>query len=200
MKKLDWTIEKRKISELKKWDKNPRTITGKEFNKLVESIKENGDHDILKIDIDNTVISGNQRLEAFKEAGKSEVFVRVPNRKLTQKEMDRIGLESNTHSGKWDMDILANEFEEEILNILDIKTLEKPDVIDGDIKFSEVWNENNQYIILQTTDDMDWDFIAEYLGIESVLDGSSRDGYVRKGVERVIDLKRLIQKINENIN
>ena len=113
---MKWKVEKRKLSELRRWNKNPRTISEEEFNKLVESIKRKGDHDILKINVDNTVISGNQRLEAFKVASAEEVDVKVPDRKLTEKEMEEISLESNRHGGDWDLDKLANEFDAKILN------------------------------------------------------------------------------------
>ena len=138
---MKWKVEKRNINELKKWLKNPRTISEEEFKKLVESIKRKGDHDILKINTDNIVISGNQRLEAFKVAGEKEDDVKVPDRKLTEKEMEEISLESNRHSGDWDLDKLANEFDAEILKSTglfdDLKIDLEPEAEEDDFEFEE---------------------------------------------------------------
>jgi 16S rRNA G966 N2-methylase RsmD len=58
------------------------------------------------------VIAGNQRLKIHKERGDTEVEVKVPDRELSLEEIKEIGIKSNRHSGEWDMDILANEFED----------------------------------------------------------------------------------------
>jgi len=59
-----------------------------------------------------TVLAGNQRLRIHKERGDKEVEVSVPERELTEEEIKKIGIISNRHSGEWDMDKLANEFED----------------------------------------------------------------------------------------
>lgn len=112
---ISWKIEKRKVSELKIWDKNPRTITSDAFEKLKKRITERGFHDIVKIDIDNTILSGNQRKRALQELGIEEVNVIVPDRKLTDEEQSQVALESNRNDGEWDWDKLANEFDEALL-------------------------------------------------------------------------------------
>lgn len=109
---MKWHTEKRKLSTLKNWDKNPRTISEKNFDELVSSVDELGNFEPLVIDIDGTVIAGNQRLRVARKLNQVEIEVSVPERKLTAKEIKKIGLISNRHSGEWDMDILANEFED----------------------------------------------------------------------------------------
>ena len=118
MSDLVWTVERRKLSTLKKWADNPRKLTEKDYEKLKSRIKARGFHDILKIDIDGTIVSGNQRKEALKELGFDEVDVKVPNRPLTEKERQDVALESNLHDGSWDWDELANGFDEK--DLLDI--------------------------------------------------------------------------------
>lgn len=115
MEKLIWKTEVRNVRDLIHWNKNPRKITEEAFEKLKERIKTRGFHDVIKIDIDNTNISGNQRQDALIALGIEKVNVLVPNRKLTEKERDEIGIESNRNDGQWDFDILGNEFETDLL-------------------------------------------------------------------------------------
>jgi site-specific DNA-methyltransferase (adenine-specific) len=108
MQKLIWHTEIRKVSNLKIWDENPRQITKEAFEKLKERIVMRGFHDVVKIDTDNTILSGNQRKRALEDLKIKEVSVMVPNRKLTLEERQKIALESNRNDGDWNLDILAN--------------------------------------------------------------------------------------------
>src|SRR3990167_5820531 len=109
--KLTWKTEKRKVKDLKTWESNPRTIDESSFKDLKDSIEQDGDWGSLVIDLDGTVISGNQRLKAID----GEVDVKVPNRKLTEKEKRRIALRANRTKGKDNFDILANWNTEDML-------------------------------------------------------------------------------------
>jgi len=127
---IEWTVEIRKLSDLKLWDKNPRTISEKAYAKLKERISKRGMHDVLKVDTHDVVLSGNQRLRVLKELGYDEVEVKVPERELTEKEMQEVALESNTNDGEWDSDLLANGFEEDMLEDLGLSGL-LPKAIDS---------------------------------------------------------------------
>lgn len=109
---MRWHTETRKISELKNWKDNPRTITEEAFNELLSSIDDLGNFEPLVVNTDGTVLAGNQRLEVARRLHQEEVEVSIPERKLTNEEIKKIGLISNRHSGEWDMDKLANEFED----------------------------------------------------------------------------------------
>lgn len=109
---MNWHTETRKISELKNWKNNPRTISEESYKELKESIGSLGNFEPLVINVDGTVLAGNQRLRVAKEKGDKEVEVSVPERELTEEEVKKIGIISNRHSGEWDMDKLANEFED----------------------------------------------------------------------------------------
>ena len=106
MQKLIWHTESRKVSTLKSWLKNPRKITNEAFEKLLDRIRSRGMHDVLKIDTDGTVLSGNQRRKALNTLGIKTVTVLMPNRKLTEDERDKVALESNTNDGEWDFEKL----------------------------------------------------------------------------------------------
>lgn len=115
---LNWTSKTIQISELKEYEHNPRRIGKKEFEKLVSSIKEDGYHQRIIVNQDNVIIGGHQRKKALLEAGLKEtdtVEVLIPDRKLTQEELDRINIRDNLSFGEYDFDILANRFNVETL-------------------------------------------------------------------------------------
>ncbi len=129
--KLVWRAERRLVSALKSWAKNPRRISPEKFTQLIERIKNRGFHDVLKIDTDNTILSGNQRKKALIHLGIKEVTVLVPNRKLTNEERNKIGLESNTNDGEWDPDLLKS---------FDMELLEDVGLDVGEL--ADLWAEN----------------------------------------------------------
>src|SRR3990167_9703061 len=147
--KLTWKTEKRKVKDLKTWESNPRTIDESSFKDLKDSIEQDGDWGSLVIDLDGTVISGNQRLKAID----GEVDVKVPNRKLTEKERRRISLRANRTKGKDNFDILANWDKEDLLEgwfdekdldkLLNLEPNEKDDTIPEHVepiaKLGDVW-------------------------------------------------------------
>lgn len=108
---IKWSVERRAVASLKTWDKNPRKLTTEDFTSLKKKIVDRGFHDVLKIDTDGTILSGNQRKQALVELGIESVDCIVPDRALTEKERDAVALESNRHAGSWDYDLLANKFE-----------------------------------------------------------------------------------------
>ena len=115
---LNWTSKTIQISKLKEYEHNPRRIGKKEFEKLVSSIKQDGYHQRIIVNQDNVIIGGHQRKKALLEAGLKEsdtVEVLIPDRKLTQEELDRINIRDNLSFGEYDFDILANRFNVETL-------------------------------------------------------------------------------------
>lgn len=108
MQSLKWLTQKLEVSKLKKWKKNPRKISKEAFEKLKERIKARGFHDVIKIDTDHTILSGNQRKQALEDLGVKEVTVLYPNRPLTEEERNKVALESNFNDGQWDFDGLKN--------------------------------------------------------------------------------------------
>lgn len=114
MQKLNWRAEKRELKDLHSWLANPRKISKENLTKLKERITQRGFHDVIKVDTDGTVLSGNQRKKVLTELGIQEVITLVPNRKLTEEERNKIAIESNMNDGEWDFEALKN-FELETL-------------------------------------------------------------------------------------
>ena len=99
------------ITEIKPNPSNPRKIDEDDFAKLVKSIKD--DPKLLEakpliINENNVILGGNQRYRACLELGIQEVpTIKMAN--LTEKEKQKLLVIDNTHYGKWDMDMLAND-------------------------------------------------------------------------------------------
>ena len=113
MAELNWTTEKRKLSELIDWEKNPRQLSKHDAEHIQKSLEKFGVADPLVINLDNTIIGGHQRKRILKMINDPnyEVDVRVPERLLTDEEVAELNVRLNKNSGNWDFDILANEFE-----------------------------------------------------------------------------------------
>ena len=123
----EWPIKKVKLSDLMPWSRNPRKISKEAYTRLKNRIVARGFHDILKIDTDNTVLSGNQRLNILKELGVKEVFCKVAPKKLSEKEREVIALESNKNDGVDDWDELAK---------FDFSTLKESGFMEEEIKLN----------------------------------------------------------------
>ena len=99
------------INEIKPNTSNPRKIDEDDFAKLVKSIKD--DPKLLEakpliIDENNVILGGNQRYRACLELGIQDVpIIQMAN--LSEKEKQKLLVIDNTHYGKWDMDMLAND-------------------------------------------------------------------------------------------
>lgn len=114
---IEWTTEKRLISELNPHPRNPRSISKRSYENLCNSLKKYNYAEIALINLDNTILAGHQRIHVLQDLGRGEeeIEVRVPSRKLTNKEADNYLIVSNKVTGDFDFDILANQWEEEEL-------------------------------------------------------------------------------------
>lgn len=107
---LHWSIEKRKINELKDYHKNPRKMTKRQAEDLQSSLSKFGIIDKPFINRNGVLIGGHQRVRTLKKMGYKEIDVQVPNRDLTESEVEELNIRHNKNIGEWDWDILANEW------------------------------------------------------------------------------------------
>ena len=61
--------------------------------------------------MDNTIIGGHQRVSMLMEDGVSTIECWIPDRKLTEREVEELNIRLNKNNGDWDFDILANMWE-----------------------------------------------------------------------------------------
>jgi ParB-like chromosome segregation protein Spo0J len=110
-------MQKFKISEIKLNPNNPRLIKDDKFEKLVKSIKEFPEMlDIrpIVVNSDMVILGGNMRFKACKEAGLKEIPVIVADN-LTEEQQREFLIKDNTSGGEWDFEMLANEWDVELL-------------------------------------------------------------------------------------
>lgn len=110
-------MEKVKISAIKSNPNNPRIIKDDKFKKLVKSIKSFPQMLELRpivVNNDMVVLGGNMRLKACKEAGLKEVPI-IKASELTADQEKEFIVKDNVGFGEWDWDILANEWDTDLL-------------------------------------------------------------------------------------
>jgi site-specific DNA-methyltransferase (adenine-specific) len=96
---------------------NPRIIKDDKFKKLVKSIQEFPEMLNLRpivVDADMVVLGGNMRLKACKAAGLKEVPIVIADQ-LTPEQQAEFIIKDNVGFGEWDWDLLANEWDAELL-------------------------------------------------------------------------------------
>jgi hypothetical protein len=101
-------IKKVDISLLENWDKNPRGIKEKDFNRLKEQIKKLGVYKPLIACKENEkyiILGGNMRLRAYRELGHKEVYITEVEAK-TDKIKTEIALSDNDSVGYYEYDKL----------------------------------------------------------------------------------------------
>lgn len=135
MKKLVWTTVQRKINDLIPQEINPRKITDKQMSDLKRSITKFNLVEIPAVDNDGTILAGHQRIKALQLLGRGEelIDIRIPNRKLTEKEAKEYLIGSNKLGGDWDYDLLKS-FDMDTLTFAGFDQIE----------LAKFWDEDNE--------------------------------------------------------
>jgi DNA modification methylase len=113
MAKINWTLRTFRLDDLTDYYKNPRSLSEKEFKQLKTSLDKFGmiDKPIVNLDSANTIIGGHQRKHVLEASGVKECECWIPDRVLSDKEVEELNIRLNKNTGSWDFDTLANEFE-----------------------------------------------------------------------------------------
>lgn len=114
------TIQNISIKSLVLLENNPRTISKDQFGKLCKSIEDDPDF-LLKrpvlvncVDGINHVYAGNQRVRAAKKLKMKDIPCIIDNN-LDENLLQKRIIQDNRHFGQFDFDLLANNFD---LNLL----------------------------------------------------------------------------------
>ena len=121
-------------------DTNPRVIKDDKFKKLVKSIKEFPQMLNLRpivVNDDMVVLGGNMRLKAVQEVGLKEVPI-IKASDLTEEQQKEFIIKDNVGFGEWDWDVLANEWEPELLNEWGLDVWQQPVEVDYSDKNKEI--------------------------------------------------------------
>ena len=107
----EWPIKRVAISDLRPYERNPRTISPQAFERLKNKIAEVGFNVPLIATHDLRLIGGHQRLRALTEMGMTEINVSVAPYEMTDKQFKAAVINDNISDGEWDIDILEEDFE-----------------------------------------------------------------------------------------
>lgn len=108
-----------KLSKLIHNEKNPRFIKGKKHQELLQSLKDFPEMKLLReivVDENLLILAGDKRAYALEELGYTDITIKQVFG-LTDKQKREFIIKDNNHSGEWDTDVIANEW--------DIEELEK---------------------------------------------------------------------------
>ena len=111
-------MERVDIRQVRSNPDNPRFIKGDKFEKLVKSIREFPQMLELRPIVVNKnmiVLGGNMRLKACEEAGIDQVPIIFADN-LTEEQQKEFIIKDNSSFGEWDWDLLANEWDVDMLN------------------------------------------------------------------------------------
>lgn len=141
MQKLHWSTAQRTINDLIPQDVNPRVITDKQMSDLTRSLKKYNLVEIPAIDTDGKILAGHQRLKALQILGRGNevIDVRVPNRKLTEKESKEYLIASNKLGGDFDFDLLKT-FDMDTLEFAGFDKIELSEIFDKEKEVTEEFN------------------------------------------------------------
>jgi len=110
---MDVEVKKVKLSEIRLNPNNPRTISKNDMASLVKSLKEFPDMlDIREIVVDETmtILGGNMRYLALKQSGAKECTAKIVSGLTPEQKREFVIKDNGTTWGKWDFDLLANNW------------------------------------------------------------------------------------------
>ena len=138
MEKLSWTTVQKRVNDLIPQEINPRKISDKQLSDLTRSLKKFNLVEIPAVDADGTILAGHQRIKALQIIGRGDeiIDIRVPNRKLTEKEAKEYLIGSNKLGGTWDYDLLKT-FELDTLSCAGFDDIEIANFWDKDKDIKE---------------------------------------------------------------
>ena len=180
MKKLHWCTIRRKVNDLVSQEINPRKISDKQMSDLTGSLCKFNLVEIPAVDFDGKLLAGHQRMKALKILGRGEeeIDIRVPNRKLTKKEVDQYLIGSNKLGGEFDFDLLR-EFEFETLEMSGFDDIELSKIFEQDeVDKDEDFDEQAELEKIKTPKTKTGDLIL--LGKSKLICGDSNDPKVLK--------------------
>lgn len=133
------------INEVKENDLNPRYINESKFNQLVKSLKSFPkmlEKRPIVVDENMVILGGNMRLRACKEAGMKTVWI-DKTEGWTEEEKQEFIIKDNVNFGEWDWDILANDWDNQLLNDWGLQVWQGEDV-DIDNMFEDITSDDQK--------------------------------------------------------
>lgn len=199
----------KQIKELKPYKKNAKKHSKEQVEQIANSIKEFGFTQPVIVDKHNSVVAGHGRILGAKKAGLKQVPT-VCLEDLTEEQIKAYRLVDNKlNESEWDSDLLKQSLDEiaemdmEVFGFAMDSLADEELEIESDVPFTEILNEENNYIVLKFDNKVDWINALGVLGIEKVKafptkkNGNKKTFVERAGVGRVIDGVKALEKMKE---
>ena len=204
----------RNIRELKPYKKNAKKHPREQVEQIANSIKEFGffEHRAVAIDKNDCVVEGHGRILAAKKAGLTQVPT-ICLDDLTEEQIKAWRLiENKTAESGYDEQLISEEISELLksdinmevfgfsIDALEDETIE----VEPDVPFTEILNEENNYIVLKFNNKVDWLNAMGLFGIEKAKayptkkDGNKKSFGMRTGVGRVLDGVKALERVQGN--
>lgn len=202
------------ITELKPYKKNAKKHPKEQVEQIANSIKEFGFTQPVLIDKNSCVVAGHGRVLGAKKAGLKQVPT-ICLDDLTPEQIKAYRLADNKlNESGWDEKLVSEEISELLkfdidmevfgfsMDVLEDETVE----VEPDVPFTEVLNEENNYIVLKFNNKIDWINALGVFGVERVRKLSTKkagekqgkDWQERYGVGRVIDGAKVLERMKDN--
>lgn len=198
-------IQNMSIDAIKPYVRNAKKHPQSQIENVAESIRRFGFVQPIVVDGGGCIIIGHCRYEASKRLGLAEVPC-VMLEDLTDDEVRKLRLLDNKlNESPWDMSLLEVELADLDFGDFDVdwKLKEDEEEIKGQVKFSEVLNEEHNYIVLYFDNDIDWlqaETLLKLPKVKALLtnkDGKESKSFRRMGVARVMKGSEAIRRIQE---
>ena len=145
---------------------NPRKISNKKMEDLEQSMSTFGDFGIFLIDEKDNVIGGNQRLKVVKKLYGEDAMIDCKRLiGYSQSELKAINIKDNTHSGEWDLNLLADWTADLNLDLgieLNNTALDERKLKDMEL----IRYEKYDYILLVCRNELDYNELIRKFGID----------------------------------
>ena len=158
------TVEMR-AGDVKTGFGNPRKITKKKKDELRNSIETFGDFGSFIIDENDNIIGGNMRLSVIKEIDPDTIILCKRLIGYSETELRAINIKDNTHSGEWDLELLADWTADLTLDLgvdLNNENLDERKIDDMELIRYEKYN----YVMIVCKSEIDYNDLIRKLGIE----------------------------------
>ena len=154
-----------KAKDIKTGFGNPRKITKKNREELAESLELHGDFGLFLIDENDNIIAGNQRLSVIVEKNPEQEILCKRLIGYSTAELRAINIKDNTHSGDWELDLLADWTAD--LNIDLGLELDNSNPNDHDVEnMPLIHYEKYDYVLIACRYETDYNDLIRKLGIE----------------------------------
>ena len=193
------------IDSLKPYARNAKKHPQTQIENVAESIRQFGWVQPIVVDGSGCIVIGHCRYEASKRIGLTEVPV-VEVSDLTEEQIRKLRLLDNKlNESPWDVSLLEADIADLDFSEFDVdwKLKDDEEEIKGEVKFTEVLNEEHNYIVLYFDNDIDWlqaQTLLQLPQVKALLtnrNGKESKSFRRSGVARVLKGSEAIRRIQQ---